>query len=135
MYFLSNPLHFLKSMLNCLTCFDNRKCFIFYLLISLIALTHKKRWTLFTTSEQVNPNWAHFTWSSVLTVFITFVYFINAYGLLAFYDKNFASKKSIDPIILYSKWNRQTRKNFCKWALGSKKVQSLLIIFSFLLFG
>ena len=64
----------------------------------------------------MNRSWAHFTWSSVLTVFVTFVYFFNAYQLLAFYDKNFASKTSIDPIILYSKWNRQARKTFeLKW--------------------
>ena len=31
---------------------------------------------------------------------------------MAFYDKTFASKMSIDPIILYSKWNRRMRKTF-----------------------
>ena len=46
--------------------------------------------------NQVNRSWAHFT----------------CLATLAFYDKNFASKKSIDPIILYSKWNRRTRKTF-----------------------
>ena len=34
------------------------------------------------------------------------------WGKEPFYDTNFASKKSIDLIILYSKWNRQTRKTF-----------------------
>ena len=33
---------------------------------------------------------------------------------MAFYDKNFASKKSINPILLYSKWNRRARKTFGK---------------------
>ena len=45
----------------------------------------------------------HFTCSSIFTVFFTFVYF---------FDKKFTSKKLIDLIILYSKWNRLTRKTF-----------------------
>ena len=85
----------------------------------------------------MNSSWAHFTWSSVSTVFVTFVYFFNAYQLLAFYDKNCASKKSMELIILYYKWNRRTRKTFdfnllcCTWN-NQRNFKKYLLLWPFL---